>query len=287
MFGWSEYQSLSSAPDAEEHNAKHGTYVDFFLASLRELESKHGRRLVHALDVHWYPEARGTKRITDDDASQKTIDARLQAPRSLWDPEYRERSWIAEQISKPIRLLRWLGELVDRRYPGTELAMTEYNYGAPEHVSGGLAQADVLGVFGREGVYLANYWGKGAGVGPLPPYVAAAFKLYRNYDGKGGRFGDTAVQATSTDLEAASVFAATDSENPGALTVVVINKHQQKRFDGELRLGGPQRYSRARSFRFDGSGPELKPGAAADIEDNVLRAKLPPLSATLFVCERG
>src|SRR5690606_39480321 len=67
----------------------------------------------------------------------------------------------------------------------------------------------------REGVYLANYWGNGAGVGNLPPYVAEAFKLYRNYDGKGGKFGDTAVKASVPDNAVASVFAAKNSQNPG------------------------------------------------------------------------
>ena len=84
-FGWSEFMSLSDAPDSKEHNAKYGTYLDFFLASMKELETKHKKRLVHVLDVHWYPEARGTKRITEKDTSPKTVAARLQAPRSLWD----------------------------------------------------------------------------------------------------------------------------------------------------------------------------------------------------------
>ena len=37
---------------------------------------KHQKRLVHVLDVHWYPEARGAKRITDKDISPKTVAAR-------------------------------------------------------------------------------------------------------------------------------------------------------------------------------------------------------------------
>ena len=66
---------------------------------MKELEAKHKKRLVHVLDVHWYPEARGTKRITDKDTSPKTVAARLQAPRSLWDPTY-------------------IGEELDHRRPG-------------------------------------------------------------------------------------------------------------------------------------------------------------------------
>ncbi|HEX6767636.1 MAG TPA: glycoside hydrolase family 44 protein, partial [Polyangiaceae bacterium] len=150
MFGWSEYMSLNSAPDAKEFS-QYPTYVEYWLASMAALEKKNGRRLVHALDVHWYPESRGTKRITEDDTSHKTIDARLQAPRSFWDPTYTEKSWITDQWKKPIRLVPWLLELINERYPGTKLAMTEYNFGAGNDISGGLAQIDVLGILGREG----------------------------------------------------------------------------------------------------------------------------------------
>ena len=132
---------------------------------MKRAEEQNHRRLVHVLDVHWYPEARGATRITDKDVSPKTVEARLQAPRSLWDPTYTEKSWIAATWGKPIRLIPWLQERIDANYPGTKLAMTEYNYGVGDHISGGLAQADVLGVFGREGVYLATYWGDGAGNG--------------------------------------------------------------------------------------------------------------------------
>jgi mannan endo-1,4-beta-mannosidase len=287
MFGWAEYQSLSSAPDAAKYKAEYGTYTDFFLASLKKLEQKHKRRLVHALDVHWYPEARGTARITDEDASRATIEARLQAPRSLWDPKYTERSWIAQEARKPIRLIPWLRDTIQRRYPGTEIALTEYNYGATTHVSGALAQVDVLGVLGREGVYLATYWGKGAGVGTLPPYIASAFRMYRNYDGKGGRYGDTAIKASVKDDELASVFASTDSKDPRVLTVIAINKTQQKRFDGVFTIAGAARYKTAQSFVIGPSGSALVPGEPPKLEGSVLRAKLEPLTATLFVLKKG
>ncbi|HEU5075661.1 MAG TPA: hypothetical protein VFU02_15820, partial [Polyangiaceae bacterium] len=139
------------------------------------------------------------------------------------------------------------------------------------------------GVLGREGVYLANYWGNGAGVGELPPYVAQAFKLYRNYDGKGGKFGDVAVTATTPDLDATSIFAAKSRENPGELSVIVINKHQQKRFAGVINVGA---YKQARAFVLDGSGPQLVSKGPIAITDGAIRYALPPLSATLFVCNK-
>jgi len=253
---------------------------------MKSLEAKHHRRLVHALDLHWYPEARGAKRITDPDNTPKTVDARLQAPRSLWDPTYVEKSWIAADLGeKPIRLIPWVQARIAALYPGTKLAMTEYDFGGATHISGGLAQADVLGVLGREGVYLANYWGSGPGNGPLPEYIKAAFQIFRNYDGQGGAFGDTAVTAAPADQEKASAFAATDSKHPGTLTILVLNKQQHTVSAGRIAIKGGS-YAAAKVFAFDGSSPSIRPLPDAQIKDNVLSYRLPPLSATLFVCNR-
>jgi mannan endo-1,4-beta-mannosidase len=295
MFGWSEYLTLSDAPDAKAENAKlpggSGTYIDFFLAAMKRAEEQQHRRLVHLLDFHWYPEARGAKRITDNDVSPKTVAARVQAPRSLWDPAYSEKSWISATWGKPIRLLPWLKERVAANYPGTELAMTEYNYGQGDHISGGLAQADVLGVLGREGVYLATYWGSGAGNGALPPYVKAAFQLFRNYDGNGGSYGDTAVTAAPADQGKASVFAAVDSKRADLLTVLVINKDLRASFNGKIEITPPGNgkkgaYTQAHIFALDGSAASIRALPPVNIADNQIAYRLPPLSATLFVCRR-
>jgi mannan endo-1,4-beta-mannosidase len=283
-FGWSEMMSLASAPDAQENNARYGSYVDYFLAQMKTLEQKHHRRLVHVLDVHWYPEARGAKRITEKDVSLRTIAARLQAPRSLWDPTYTEKSWIAAEWGKPIRLVPWLQERIAARYPGTKLGITEYNFGAGDHISGGLAQADALGALGREGVYLANYWGDGPGNGALPRFIKGAFKLYRNYDGKKGTFGDTAVAAKG-DLERSSIYAATDSKHPGVLTVLIINKDVRATFDGRIQLGDAA-YRTAAVYRLDAGSPDVGTQPAVDVRNGTLAARLPALSATLFVCRR-
>jgi len=282
MYGWSEFMSLQSAPDSSEHNAKYGTYIDYFLASLKALEQKHQRRLVHVFDVHWYPEMRGNRRITEDDVTQKTVDARLAAPRSLWDASFKEKSWIGDSWGKPIRLIPWLRERIAERYPGTKLGMTEYNFGAGEHVSGGLAQADVLGIFGREGVYVANYWGNGAGNAELPRYVGAAYELYRNYDGKGGSFGDTAVAALPDDVAKASIYAATDAKQ-GTLSLVVINKDQRANYRGKIRLDGGAKYTRAEAFAFDASSPKLRALGAVQVQGQHVALALPALSATVVV----
>jgi hypothetical protein len=125
-----------------------------------------------------------------------------------------DESWIGESVMLIPRMRDW----VDQYYPGTKLAITEYNFGALDDINGALTQADVLGIFGREGVDLATIWGPPSSGDP----GAFAFRMYRNYDGVGGTFGDTSVQATSTDQAQLAVYAALRSD--GALTLMVINK---------------------------------------------------------------
>jgi hypothetical protein len=107
---------------------------------------------------------------------------------------------------------------VTQHYPGTRLAITEYNFGGLEHINGALAQAEVLGIFGREGLDFATLWSPPEATQP----GAFAFRMYRNYDGNGGAFGETSVRAQSDDQARLAVYAATRAD--GALTIMIINK---------------------------------------------------------------
>ena len=99
----------------------------------------------------------------------------------------------------PIALLPRTQAKIAPHYPGTKLAFTEWNYGGGEHISGAIATADVLGIFGREEVGLATLW-------LLRPPARESFTWpasarHRNFDGAGGAFGDTSVSATTSDVE--------------------------------------------------------------------------------------
>jgi O-glycosyl hydrolase len=132
-----------------------------------------------------------------------------------------ESSWITQCCSGgAIRLIPRLKDKITAHYPGTLLAVTEYNYGAGGHISGGIAQADVLAIFGREGVFAANMW-------PLSgnnDFIHGAFEMFRNYDGANGSFGDTSIRATNTDVASASVYASVNAGDANRMVVVVINK---------------------------------------------------------------
>jgi hypothetical protein len=104
-------------------------------------------------------------------------------------------------------------------YPGTKTAITEYNWGGEEHISGAVAQADILGIFGREGLDAGALWG----APELNSPAMFAFKIFRNYDDAGGEFGDTSLAATSSDQGKLAVYAAQRGADR-AVTIVVVNK---------------------------------------------------------------
>lgn len=222
LWGWCAY--LYSAKDGCSPGADyaaHGNklFVPWYLEQMKLYEQAHGVRILDYLDLHFYPQASGVTLSTAGGTATQAL--RLRATRSLWDSTYIDESWISDTqpggvvVQMIPRMRNWIANY----YPGTKLALTEYNWGGLESLNGALAQADVLGIFGREALDLATLWEPPT---PAQP-VAHAFRIFRNYDGLARGFGNVSVQATSGDQGKLSVYAAQRSTD-NTLTLVVINK---------------------------------------------------------------
>jgi hypothetical protein len=133
----------------------------------------------------------------------------------LWDESYVDESWIGQ----PIYFIPRMKQLIREHYPGTQLGISEWNWGADHTMNGALAIADVLGILGRERVYYAAYWR----VPPIDKPGFFAFKLYTNYDDQGGSFGNLSVFSQSDNADELSSYAALDSST-GKLHLMLINK---------------------------------------------------------------
>lgn len=200
----------SAAGDADKQQNGGQDFLPWFLDQMAAHEADTGQRLLDVLDIHYFPE-----HINSDLDGGLTGDLRLRAARSLWDPSYLDESWIREPVALVPRMLG----MIEDHYPGTKLAISEWNFGADDTVNGGLAIADVLGVLGREGVYMASYEGYPAFRSP----GFWAFKMFTNYNNLGSRFGDLSVAASSNDVDVVSTYAALNSET-GNLHLIIINK---------------------------------------------------------------
>lgn len=220
VWGWTAYdfsgidavsKQWLNPPDRNAHN---GTpFVEWYLQEMQRYEQDHGVRILDYVDIHFYPQQQGV--TLQPAGSSTTQQLRLNATRSLWDPTYVDESWINEPMQMIPRMQAW----VDQNYPDTKLAITEYNFGGVEHINGAVAQAEALGVFGREGLDLAVMWDPPAANEP----AMNAFRIYRNYDGYGSKFGELSLSAASSDADALSIFAARRATDQ-ALTLLVVNK---------------------------------------------------------------
>jgi len=202
------WNSAAGAADKAKHNGQ--DFLPWFLDEVRRHDQQAGVRTLDVLDIHYYPEG-----LYNDNVDTATAAHRLRSTRSLWDTTYVDESWIAE----PVNLISQMKQLLVEHYSGTKLGITEWNWGADKTLNGALAIADVLGVYGREDVYLASYW-RYPELGSPGFY---AFKLFMNYDDRGGHFGETSVQAVSNAPDQISAYASLNTAKD-RLTLMLINK---------------------------------------------------------------
>jgi hypothetical protein len=265
-------------------------FLDYYLAQMAAASTPKGQPLLDVLDVHYYND--GT------DPAQC-----VQSPRMFWDANYTELSasaadaldfgwsglnnyfdanWYPRQIIP--RLQRKIGAAYGSGVaPG--LSVSEYNSGCETVIEGAVAQADNLGVFGREGLFAAAAW-------PLHSvtdnYLVAAFDSYRNYDGNGGVVGDMAVGATTSDVASTSVYGFAHSNDAQAVDLVAINKTSQAvSIDIEMQQA-PSLGTVALFQIVDGSAAVVSvtgspPPIACNCGKCVLSYALPPTSVTTMI----
>jgi hypothetical protein len=251
-YGWYGYVRLQGAPDANDRD-----FLTFYLRQMKAKSAAAGKRLIDVLDLHWYPEAHvgdyKTGIPTDgNNTSPAVVAARVQTPRSLWDPAYVEHSWITKDwLGGAIKLIPRMQAKIAAAWPGTKLAFTEYNYGAGRHISGAIAQADVLGIFGKYGVFAAMQF-------PLltqpETFVHGAFMMYRDYDGNNSSFGDRSVKAATTSAVDTSVYASRDSTNAKRIVIVAINKTDHP-LTAAIKLAHASALKSGRAFRLTEASP--------------------------------
>jgi hypothetical protein len=276
VWSWAGVKDLSGATDAKGRH-----FAEYYLTEMAKAERVSRRRLIDSFTFNQYSAVSvkaGEKNIgvTSDDTTPEIVAARLQAPRSFWDPDYVENSWLAG--GKPLRMFPALQEIIDKTYPGTHMAITEYNFGARHHISGGLAQADFLGILGRERVALATWWSLGTG----GTFALGAFDLYRNFDGKGSTFGNRSIHAVTSDHEATSIYAATDTARNGAITIMVINK-TSKPLVAHIGISATSHFADASTWQLTEASPKPEPGGTLQpAGDKIILYTMPAFSATLL-----
>ncbi len=249
--GWSSgpcYQPWSNPTDRAAHGGT--ALMDYYLQQFQQYSQEYGIRLLDYVDIHGYfapdyPVGSGNSvglTTAGDTQEQQT---RMNGTRVYWDPTYTDPNYpqpnysgapaASTNCSPPLQapeLVRLLKSWVSNDYPGTptdptRTAIDEYNFGGLESINGAVTQADILGIFGREGLDMGAFWPSQAYDTQGPGNFA--FAMYRNYDGNDSTFGDTYLYATSTasgggDGEGQLAVYGGLRSTDNSITVMVINK---------------------------------------------------------------
>jgi len=236
--GWSSgspcWQPWSNPVDRNAHSGK--AFIEYYLQQFKAAETTYSKRLLDYVDLHTYFVASyngatlGFATAGDTGAQQ----ARLNSTRVFWDPSYTDSNYTqpnyttdsnyTSSCSVPLQapeVIPMMKDWVTNNYPGTKLAITEYNWGGQEHINGALAQADILGIFGREGLDIGTLWGAPDATKQIPGLMA--FEIYRNYDGANSTFGNESLSSSTDDRSQLAVYSALRTSD-NKLTVIVINK---------------------------------------------------------------
>jgi|GEM_PF-7087918 len=219
-WGWTGY--FDSGIDQENGNTDdrdaHGgaNWYDWMLDQFQQYETENGTRILDVLTVHFYPQG---GEFWSGSTSTEMQELRNRSTRSLWDPDYTDESWMSCCYGGKVKLIPRLKEWVANHYPGTQIGITEYNWGDIDHINGATTQADILGIFGREDLDVGVRWEAPA----IGTFIANSFRMFRNYDGAGSKFGDTSVSATVPDPDEVSAFAS-ERTSDGKLTIMLIAK---------------------------------------------------------------
>jgi hypothetical protein len=228
------YEPWSDPTDRKLHNGI--PLIEYYLQQFAAYDAQNNQRLLDYLDLHTYFAAtyNGNSVAFTTAGDTGVQQARLNSTRVLWDPTYTDPNFpqpnyitdpnYTSSCSPPAQapqLIPMMRTWVANDYPGTKLAIDEYNWGGMEAISGALTQADILGIFGREGLDLGTFWPTTNPSTQVPGLTA--FTIYRNYDGNNSTFGNEALLSTSANQAALSVYGALRTSD-NMVTVVVINK---------------------------------------------------------------
>jgi Glycoside hydrolase family 44 len=264
---WYDYWRIAPGPA----DGSGEDYISWFLDKVKAHDDQAGARSLDYLDVHYYPQ--GDLYNDNDDA--ETDARRLRSTQSLFDPAYKDESWITE----PIQFVPRMKQAIAEHYPGTKLFISEWNFGNDKKINGALAIADVLGIFGQEGVDAATYYRN-----PEPGSPGSfAFTMFGNYDGKGGRFVGTSIAAASTNAadDRVGAYAALD-QSTGVLRVVLVNRDPTKPLAVGLDTGSFHAADQVNRYEY---GPDSLNAIRASTVSPRGAIRLPAASITMLVLE--
>jgi len=264
------YSPLDDCKDGPDRQA-HGDLplLEWYIKQIGDYKKQNNVLLVDVIDAHIYPQAADIS--FSDKEDPLTAALRFRSTKALWDITYSDESWIGQPIYLIPRIKGW----VDKYIPGLQIAISEYNWGNDNLITGALAQVLLLGIFARENVYLATRW-------IVPDYntrTENAFQLFTNYDGKGASVKGDSVLTSSDHVEEVEGFGFYSN---GALYVVLVNKRGDGSVPVTINVSSAATTGKGSVYSFSASENVSFKGSV-DVVQGKVTVTLGPFSAATIV----
>jgi hypothetical protein len=269
--------------DGADRQAHGGlAFVAWYLQQVCANPLPGGGRVVDYLDLHYYPQ--GSNVALSDDDSPPTAALRLRSLKELYDADWVSESWIADlgdfdanHYDKPDLIPR-VRAWIDQYCPGTRLAITEYNWGNDGTTSGAVAQAELFGIFARDGVDMATRW-----VAPDPDTtVERAYTLFLDYNGAGASVSGNSTRALSSDIDTLGAYAFVDATR----SMLLLTNKSTSTQDAALTFASVPG-NQWTLYGFDGTNAVHAIASGGVGGTTLTIAALPAMSANLLVISAG
>ncbi len=118
LYGYMAFVSLQNAKDWNHIKTEKGYrwFIDYYLDEMKKASDEKGYRLLDVLDLHYYTEQRGAcgERSCEHYDRDDCIKARFDSYKSLYDPDFKEDSWIADTGAEFFPLLPNIQQSIDQ-----------------------------------------------------------------------------------------------------------------------------------------------------------------------------
>lgn len=282
---------LGGASDWQNFKGKYDWFPSYLLDTLKKESDKIGYQLVDIISFHNYPQHKintngdfdknGMVVRTSSSTANHIRQARMNFPRSLWDENYIEESWLTNSKLKgeSNKILVRMQHSIDTYFPNIKMMIGEYDYGHDTDISHGIGTADFLGVMTQHNVEIVTRWDLQPG--NKNTYTSPAYKLFRNYDNQKSTFGDVSIHSQFDNVENGSVWASIDSDD-NDLHLILINKNIKNTSTFNINVNNKNHtFNFKEAFYFNDQSTTILEGKASDITilDNLISCSIPPLTS--------
>lgn len=276
LYGIPAYDSLDNEESKNEGDDENWSkiksengynwFIDYYLDEMKKASDEYGSRLLDYIDIHYYSEA--------CDVPSKL----LQASRTLYDSSFKENSWISSKYQDILPLLPKLQESIDKYFPGTKIAISEYNFRKSGNtIYEGIAEVQYLIAFAKNNVGIATYWGG------YSPYIYSAINMFTDCE-EFGEIGENIINSETEDNSKVCTLV-TQNDKADKMDIILTNNDMKETAKINISIENSQKkYKKAHIYGITKNDNEVVEfGTISNFRNNEFEISIPSLSTCRII----